>query len=712
MRIIENARAFGGASWVRVWAWLGPALLGLLACGTTPRNPGSPGPDGGAAGGGASDDAGLVTDEASLPVLPGDDSAVACLTCGDSSAPPPPMYVQYDGGRADLKTTAPDCAGCTFPPLTGAPACPATTPSITVVYPPDTVLLPPNMNVISVQWTPFGAPFTQFEIDLQNASTDIRIVTKCATQTVDTGQPPMPSGGCEHVLTPTEWQLLATANRGGSVVNVSVRGTTDGACAVSSKAVQISFAEQDLLGTYYYWKSTVSANGVGGQIWKKTFGDLATQELNVTGSLQTTCNGCHVLSRDGSRMIVYADDNDSDDEYSDVGGSLLDMTVNPPIPLGTACMGTRCGGGGGGRRGGGGAAGWNGQPPGFSTLNPTALYYLTSNGLPIGPTNVLALWSGQTGTTLSSVTFGAAVDRPTMPDWSPDGKSVIYTLPSAVANWGGATGNRNDDDHMFGGSLYTLPYMGNQVFGTPALFLQSAGENNYYPSYSPDAPSSFVIFDRARLDMSAGGLTACMGGQCPNDSFSNPAARLMLTSAAQGQPVIDLEKANGSPAAAPVNLSNSYPKWAPFVQTYKGQKLLWFAFSSTRDYGVLVRNHKTGMYQCYPADAYQTPGAAHQQPFAPLCQQPQLWMAPISVTEGFDGKSDPSRVAFWLPYQDPTTHNHTPQWTQQPVSPPPPPAQCIPSGGNCLINTNACCNSPGASILKCTGNGLCGQVVN
>jgi len=26
---------------------------------------------------------------------------------------------------------------------------------------------------------------------------------------------------------------------------------------------------------------------------------------------------------------------------------------------------------------------------------------------------------------------------------------------------------------------------------------------------------------------------------------------------------------------------------------------------------------------------------------------------------------DPSSVAFWIPYQDIATHNHTAQWTQQ-----------------------------------------------
>ncbi len=712
MNFIERVQVLGGARGRALAGVFFSAVLGLCACGTTPpRQTFASGDDGSTAGssGGSGSGAG---DEAGVSVLPGDDAAVGCVTCGDSSGPRPPPLMAFDGGNANLQMPAPDCPGCTFPPLTGAPACPTGTPAIKVVYPPDTVLLPPNMNVISVQWTPFGAPFTEFEVDLQNAVTDVRIFTKCAAQTVDTGQPPMPSGGCEYVLAPAVWQLVANANRGGSAVNVSVRGTTDGKCAVASSPVQMSFAEQDLLGTYYYWKSTVTTIGVGGQIWKKTFGDLATNEANVTASLQTTCNGCHVLSRDGSRMVIYADDSDSDDEYSDIGGSLLDMTVNPPATLGTACMGMRCGGGGGRGGGFGGGGGFNGQPPGFSTLNPTASYYLTSNGFPIGPTNVFALWNGQTGAILNNVPVGAALERPTMPDWSPDGASVIYALPSAVATWAGATGNRNDDDHMFGGSLYTLPYMGNQVFGAPTVFLKSGGENNYYPTYSPDVPTSFVIFDRAALDMSAGSLTGCVGGQCPNDSFSNPAARLALTPATVGQPVIDLERANGSPASAPVKLSNSYPKWAPFVQTYKGQKLLWFAFSSTRDYGVRVLNHKTGMYQCYPADAYQTPGAPHQQPFAALCQQPQLWMAPITVTEGFNGTTDPSRVAFWLPYQDIGTHNHTPQWTHQPAPPPPPPAMCIPSGGNCLMNPNACCNTPGAPILTCTGNGLCGQILN
>jgi len=291
-----------------------------------------------------------------------------------------------------------------------------------------------------------------------------------------------------------------------------------------------------------------------------------------------------------------------------------------------------------------------------------------------------------------------------MPDWSIDGKTVVYVVPAGeFSTW------RQDDAHIFGGSLYTVPYAGNGAFGAPALFLQSHGENNYYPSYSPDVPMSYIIFNRVD-NMRQG--AACAGGFCPDDSFSNPAARLMLVSAgAPGGAQIDLERANGSPVVAKVPWSNSYPRWAPFVQTYHGQKLLWFTFSSTRDYGIRVLNHKTGMYQCYPSDSAEAPGTAHHSTFGPRCQEPQLWMAPINLSEA-QGNRDPSRVAFWIPYQDITTHNHTAQWTWVPTQ------QTTPDGGGCSCSmlygpcgaTNGGCGCCANQQLTCDGNGQCIQI--
>jgi len=170
----------------------------------------------------------------------------------------------------------------------------------------------------------------------------------------------------------------------------------------------------------------------------------------------------------------------------------------------------------------------------------------------------------------------------------------------------------------------------------------------------------FVLFNRVANDPAG---TKWDGGFCPNDSFSNPDARLFLMPDMPNATPTDLENANGSPAASPVKLSNAYPRWVPFVQTYQGNKVLWFTFSSTRDYGLRVLNHKSGMYQCCSADAAETPGAAHGAAFDPLCQQPQIWMAPIYFRESQSPMFDPSGVAFWIPYQDMTTHNHTAQWT-------------------------------------------------
>ncbi len=598
-----------------------------------------------------------------------------------------------DASSAKGSVTAPDCPGCTFPDK-NAPSCAGSAPAIKVVYPIDGVLVPPNMNVMSVQWTPFGG-YQTYEVDFSNSITDTRIITKCSTQTKDTAQPSAPSGGCEAIVDQATWISMEAANRAGFPVTITVRGTTDGTCAsTSANSVNMSFAQEDVLGAIYYWKSTVTSNGTGGQIWEKSFGD-ANPEKQVTGTggaLAQSCNGCHALSRDGLRMTVYSDDDDSDDEYSDVTGSLIDMTTKSPI--GTQYAGRS-----------------SGQPPGFSTFSPDHSYYLASNGLGTAPTNAFALWNGTTGNAATSVPVGNARERPTMPDWSPDGKAIVYVLPTKVASWdqglGGILvggGGRNDDDHEFGGSLYTVPYLGNQKFGTPSVFLQSGGENNYYPSYSPD--QGFVLFDRAPQDKSVSALEGCTTSPhplCPNDSFSNPTARVMLMANVNGAAPVDLEKANGSPVSAPEPLSNSWPRWSPFVQSYRGTRLLWITFSSTRDYGVRVRNHKTGMYQCFPPDSVEIPGGAHHSTFDRLCQQPQLWMAAINLSES--NGVDPSFPAFWLPFQDITTHNHTPQWTQA-VATQPPTTSCTPAGGNCLTDPAACCAGS-----ACNGNGVCVSVI-
>ena len=123
-----------------------------------------------------------------------------------------------------------------------------------------------------------------------------------------------------------------------------------------------------------------------------------------------------------------------------------------------------------------------------------------------------------------------------------------------------------------------------------------------------------------------------------------------------------------------------------------------------------VRNHLQGMYQCYPPDSAEQPGAPHGTPFDNACQQPKLWMAAINLTEGQGG--DPSFPAFFLPYQDISTHNHTPQWTQEVIAKKPPAPGCTPApaGTKCMATSDCC--EPANSNIVCTGTNVCGQVVN
>jgi hypothetical protein len=608
-------------------------------------------------------------------------------------------------------TTTPDCDGCTFPPA-DASAC-ASAPSIKIVYPPDSALLPPNLGTLSVQWVPYGAPFIRFEVDLtqsaQSPTTDWHIVTACRAQTADPQD--AGSGGCEIAVDPTSWSQIAAANRGGAPVAITVRGTTDGACASTSEdTIHVSFAEEDLLGTYFYWRSEPGLLGGSGQVWGQTFGDVdAGSGQNLTSPTfgEPVCAGCHSPSRDGTRMLVYPAD-DTDPDYGGLAGSYVDLTAWPAgaaVPLASD------------------------QAPGFTAIAPGAASYVTSNGLPCRatsastcpantsvafpsavPVNALSLWDGQNGTFMGAVPLGAAGTRPTMPDFSVDGTSLVYVEPTAVGSWDGS--QRNDDDHVFGGSLYEVPYMGNGAFGSPVALIASHGENNYYPSFSPDAPASLVLFDRAPLDTTVATMTGCTGvppkATCPNDSYANPAARLMVVANAAGAIPVDLQAANGSSTAIAAALSNSFPRFAPFVQNYKGKTLLWITFSSTRDYGLRVLNHKSGMYPCYPADSYEWPGSVHTNMDDALCQHPQLWMAPI-LSDG-TGATDPSGVAFWIPYQDPTTHNHMARWAWKAQPPGRDDAgagcSCSASGGPCGPAMGGCGCCPGSGLV-CSGRGVC-----
>src|SRR5260221_10425166 len=119
-------------------------------------------------------------------------------------------------------------------------------------------------------------------------------------------------------------------------------------------------------------------------------------------------------------------------------------------------------------------------------------------------------------------------------------------------------------------------------------------------------------------------------------------------------------------------LTNSWPRWSLFVTTYKGKKLLWVTFSSNRDYGLHLVNK--GFDNCYPPEG---PVCDQPQPLSKQgvayenCAQPQICMAGIVVDEPRAADAaDRSYPAFWLPFQDVNSHNHSAQWAEKGLGPP------------------------------------------
>ena len=198
------------------------------------------------------------------------------------------------------------CAGCAAFPGGSAPSCPSSTLAPpTLVYPVTGALLPPNMNVLEVQFVPPpGAKL--FEVDFQNSVTTVRVETTCG---------PVPdvrggtTRGCGVTLPQAAWNDIANTNRDGDAVSIVVRATDQAASCVSSSTakVQIAFAKDDLKGGIYYWQSA-TYGGVGGKtggIYSHDFGTFdPTPTPFYTSGSTGTCVGCHTLSRDGARMSL------------------------------------------------------------------------------------------------------------------------------------------------------------------------------------------------------------------------------------------------------------------------------------------------------------------------------------------------------------------------------------------------------------------------
>ena len=439
---------------------------------------------------------------------------------------------------------------------------PSSTRAPTIAYPAPDVIMPINIGEFEVDWKTTSLDDT-FEVEV--AST---------YATLDVFEAATP-GWME--FTPAEWALVSSQATG---VTIDVRSALSTAPGTIAQAMSqtVTLSDQPIAGGLYYWaaKSSDGANPAG--IYRHdvaTPGDAPEAYYTMAQTTDTTypngrCVACHALSRDGTKMVVT---------YDGGGGASQLLDVATQTTLATS------------------PGNWD-----FATYSAMGDYLATSSHL-----GVLTLRDGSTGAIVPTAT--STIPTPTgvlatHPDFSPNGDALTYVT---------YTGGTGYADYKFiGGSIVTQSFDdATQTFGTPTTILASTGDNNYYPSYSPDG--QWIIFNRD------------LGNA---NSYNNPAAEVWVMPAAGGTPIQLIS------ADITTGITDSWARWAPFQQTVGGEPMYWITFSSTRDFGVRL----------------------------PTGGKPQIWMSAFFPDRAMAG-TDPSGPAFRLPFQNITSDNHIAQWT-------------------------------------------------
>ncbi len=480
--------------------------------------------------------------------------------------------------------------------LFGGPDTPASAAQL--VYPNDGVLVPPNLGKLEIHWKP-AAGTSLFALDFDNGATDVEVYASCTNPT---------NGGCIYQPDPQVWHWIAESNRGGTPLAIKVRATDgQGGGVGTSNAVSLSFSQDDINGGLYYW--TTSG---GTAIMRFDFASTTqTQAQKFIGTELTggTCVGCHALSRDGAKVVAEAGG------QNDGRLLLLDVaTVMPIVAFGSTPKSI------------------------FESWDPAGAHYVGVYGDQGSTDFNLMLFDGSSGAMLGDIAgTGTQANPADHPDWSLDGKSVAYVKVGTSAT----------SQRMWSGAIEVVTTPDGMTWSAPLELVPSApGKNHYYPSFSPDG--SFLVYDES----------TCPAGQ--NSDFTcnadtDPTASLMAIAPTAGAQPIALAHCNAGGITDGNNaaLTNSFPRWSPFVFKRTADvgtsRLEWVTFSSSRNYGLR------------PPPV--SPNPQGESPVGTL-----IWMAavdPDKIANGEDG----SYAAFALPFQDITTSNHIAQWTTQVVPP-------------------------------------------
>jgi hypothetical protein len=460
---------------------------------------------------------------------------------------------------------------------------PARTP--TIEYPIDRAVSPRNIPPVEAQWTTAGNDLFHLRLASAFLAVDVYSVTP------------------EAMLEAAPWKAIAETAAGDSLtftVEALAQATPDTKFASTPATITMSTDTIDNTAIYY-WASSQ------GNVMSQTFG--APEPPSV---VMGNCTSCHTVNRAGSRVGYSRCVGGCGHTTQKVGFLTYDAATKTWVEKVNAdtspIMGSYL----------------SFAPVGNPFPDDSkAVAAVTRND------GTMALYDGDTGAEVASNLAianvpDAATRSALMPDWSPDGNTVVYVSGSPGAWVDLADGKIATVSYSFAG--------GNHTFGTPNMIvsdpitLPNGTYNNFFfPSFSPD--NNVIVFNAARASWRSGGVTAREPGQ-----------RLMLTTPT-GAWKQDLTAANGGYVDADI----TWAHWAPTVSN----EYYWIVFSSERDYG-----HRT--------TAATSPDSCKLNKVE---QCKQIWLTAIARNK-LDGTVDPSAPPMWLPGQDPLANNISPYWSR------------------------------------------------
>ena len=228
----------------------------------------------------------------------------------------------------------------------------------------------------------------------------------------------------------------------------------------------------------------------------------------------------------------------------------------------------------------------------------------------------------------------------TMPYWSPDGTRLAFAdVPMTAVNAPGLYFR-----HLYGSSIAMLDAQGGQFANyqvvaqsnKPCPSSRSATRSYANPYFSQD--SKWLVYSR---------------GDCQSEADST--SEVILSPAVPSAPQNHLLRANQAIAAGNVTgVENGMPILGPVTQGLAdgdpNKNLVWIAFTSTRDYGLVLAQ----------GSQVNPPSSG-----VPSAQVKQIWLAAVDLNQLAAGVTavDPSYPAFRFPAQDLAENTHRPFWT-------------------------------------------------